>query len=166
MYTHGRLADDRVGYNKKTLCITVAFTTYCVPSAHIQFIYHGQFGGVVWASAVLFCWLVLPTWPLASVAITEQLPMSLLATRMHDAIDSGITTAIYAWSQLTTIQSITSTVPSSPASSVQRPWPWIPGHGYLAPLYCCRNWQWMFGAVYKSSDWLIERLWNNRCCEV
>jgi len=25
-------------------------------------------------------------------------------------------------------------------------------------MYRCRNWQWIYGAVYKSSDWLIDWL--------
>jgi len=33
-------------------------------------------------------------------------------------------------------------------------WTWL----YSAPLYRCRNWQWIYGAVSKYSDWLIDWL--------
>jgi len=64
-----------------------------------------------------------PSAYLASAASTEELTSSLLPTRLRDVIDSGIATAMSAWSQLATRSSTTSTsTPSPPASPVQRVW--------------------------------------------
>jgi len=57
---------------------------------------------------------------LASASSTEELTTSLLPYRLRDVVDSGIATAMSAWSRSATSPSNTSIAPSSPGSAVQR----------------------------------------------
>jgi len=65
-----------------------------------------------------------PSAYLASAASTEELTTSLILSRLRDVFDSGIATAMSAWSQSSTSPSTTSIAPSppAPASAVQRVW--------------------------------------------
>lgn len=63
-----------------------------------------------------------PSAYLASAARTEELTTSLLPTRLSAVVDSGIVTAMTAWSQLATSSSTSSTASSPPASRVQQTW--------------------------------------------
>jgi len=59
---------------------------------------------------------------LASAASTEELTTSLLPSQLRDVVDSGIATAMSAWSQSATSPSTTSIASSSPAPAVQQVW--------------------------------------------
>jgi len=62
-----------------------------------------RFGGL----GVRSVFSLAPSAYLASAASTEELTMSLLPSRLRDVVDSGIATAMSAWSQSATSPSTT-----------------------------------------------------------
>jgi hypothetical protein len=66
--------------------------------------------------------LLAPSAFLASAASTTQLTTALVPARLHDVIESGITTATSAWIRQATSHTSPTQVPSLPVSSVQRAW--------------------------------------------
>ena len=63
-----------------------------------------------------------PSAYLASAASTVDLTTSLLPTRLHDAVDNGIATAMSAWIRLATCSTAPSIALFPPASPVQHAW--------------------------------------------